>query len=182
MFSSIGDFFIRVILAVALAVLTVLFFGNMAEAKKYDSRDVRTLLAQSCIGEAGWDAHARGECEMLMHLYQKRTALTGIPIKEMVLRYSAAVKRRKQRHNPWVVHLDSSCTKPDRWPHRLNWDRYKADCEATFYKVDLFLEGHTIDPYPECIHYGSQIDHHRAVKEGWKRVKTENMRNWCYEL
>lgn len=174
------SFYVFFFLSVSLFVL----IECSASASEVEERqELATWLARSCIGEAGWDA-SQGEdpeCAALFHIYQKRTRWNGWEILRVVRRYSAATEWRKGRHNPWIMHMDRSCSKPKQWPQGLRWRNYKARCLDAFALADRFVVGEVPDPLPLADHYGSSIDHWRAVRAGWKRLKTP-YRNWFYQV
>ena len=122
------------------------------------ANDDNLWLARSCIGEAGWRAWESGECAAILHIYKKRTELTGESIAKLASRYSAAIKSHKGKRNKWVLGLTKDADKPKQWPSRLNWERFRFDWVMTQILVDLFMSDMVEDPLPDAMHYGSIID------------------------
>lgn len=144
--------------------------------------DVKTWLARSCIGEAGWNG-AMGEsseCAAIFHVYKKRSERLQISLMRMVRHYSSATKKWNEHRNPWLFDLHPDCRRPSKWPRNLNWNRYHDKCRHVFEFAGEFLNGQVPDPLPDADHFGSSIDHWR-VGSGWKRLTTK-YRNWFYDI
>lgn len=132
--------------------------------------DTALWLARSCVGEAGWDAHHTGECAAILHIYKKRAQILNWSIHRVVHKYSAAIKRLKDRKNRWVLDLNRAGTRPKDFPKNITWAKYKQNWLKSVALADAFLNGHIEDPLPQADHYGSRVDSWRAKGAGWKRV------------
>jgi hypothetical protein len=163
------------ILLLAFA-MWLLLGGNCAHAKK---TDVGLWLARSCVGEAGFDSGATSECAAMAHVYSKRAEINGLSYYRNVRLYSAAVKTCRQ---PWVCKLSRALKQPLKWAARYIWERYAPHWRNTLLMADAFIEGEVADPLPNAVHYGGSMDHWRAVKAGWKLIKTDGMKNNFYEV
>jgi len=163
----------RIVIGILLTFLIILIlFLNSENTRAEKSEDVVLWLARSCIGEAMWDGHKTGECAAIWHIYKKRMKPSGLSLYEVTRKYSAATKWQKGKHNPWLLHLYRDCDEPEKWPDALKWERYKDDCRGTMALAVVFLQGKIDDPTPKAMHYGSIKDRHRAIKAGWKFIRT----------
>lgn len=133
-------------------------------------------LARSCTGEAGWRSYRTGECAAILHVYRKRSKLTGETTVELARRYSAAIKQHDGKRNKWALTLRVDGGKPERWPNHLNWDRYRGHWVAMLIYVDFFLREMVPDPLPRAMHYGCKFD---IPPPGSVRIKTK-FRNRFY--
>lgn len=140
------------------------------------TNDDALWLARSCIGEAGWNAWETGECAAILHIYKKRSAMTGETPAKLASRYSAAIKSHKGKRNRWVLGLTENAERPHNWPHRLNWQRFRFSWLMTLLVVDMFLHDMTVDPLPRALHYGCVFDN---PPPGSVRIKTQ-FRNRFY--
>lgn len=138
------------------------------------TEDVAIWLARSCIGEAGFESAETGECAALMHIYLKRSLRGKFTLYEIVRKYSAATKKRREHPRKWIFDMSRSFKKPARFPRNLNWKwKHKPQWKRTVRLADDFLLGNVLDPVPEADHYGSIVDEHRAIKAGWIFIRTE---------
>jgi hypothetical protein len=149
-----------------LILMIVLFQCCTAKAE-----DTAIWLARSCIGEAGWDSAESGECAAIMHIYRKRAIIRDDTIVSTAKAYSAAIKQRYNRHNPWIMHLSRELTKPAQWPTTASWGQYRERWKLALDLADNFLLGIVEDTCPSAVHYGSRIDRARAINAGWKQVR-----------
>jgi len=140
--------------------------------------DVPLWLARSCVGESGWDTHKTGECAAIIHIYRKRSEVTGKSIYEVARKYSAAIKHHKGHPNPWVKHLDRMGTKPKGLPTTVKWDVLKPIWLDVLAWVDTFVANPTPDPVPLADHYGGEVDHALAMKKGWWKLNTPFKNNF----
>lgn len=143
-----------------------------------DSRadDTTLWLARSCIGEAGWNSWNTGECAAILHIYKKRSEITGQSILKQASQYSSAIKDFKGKRNRWVLNLKENAGRPKHWPSNLNWKKYKVHWIMTMIFVEMFLHDMTVDPIPNAVHYGCSLD---TPPKGTKKIKT-NYRNIFY--
>lgn len=170
--------FILFIIVLLLAAMCCTKCCNVHAAEP----DVGLWLARSCTGEAGWNSHTTDECATLLHIYKKRSVIRGTDILSTAKAYSAAIKQGAHSRNPWVRHLDRIGNKPKHWPRGASWKKHRERWMETLAFADSFLAGQVSDPYEHAVHYGSRIDHHRAVKAGWWRIKAPGLRNFIYSL
>jgi hypothetical protein len=159
---------INVVMLGLLVAIVWFFWSKPGHAEEPDTA---LWLARSCIGEAGFNAHQTGECAAIWHVYRKRSELTGWTVYRVARKYSAAIKPGKQK-NKWVLYLDRDGNRPKHWP-AAKWDLYRDDWMATLEHVEGFMKGEVSDPAPDAMHYGSTIDAHRAIRAGWKLIKTK---------
>jgi hypothetical protein len=150
-------------------ILLLLILAVLAVASPTHAQDVALWLARSCVGEAGFDSGATGECAAIAHVYAKRTKYTGLDLYRVIRRYSAAVKTCRLG---WVCKLTRDLSRPENWPYRSDWKAYRAHWRNTLLMADHFVEGLVADPLPQADHYGGRMDHHRAVAAGWKMLQT----------
>ena len=161
-------------LAVFLPV--VLFASNTVA----DQRSTAVLLAQSCVGEAGFESIDTGECAAILHIYRKRSEVLGWPIEKVVRRYSAAVKERGDHPNSWVLHLNDGGGKPHRWSSRLRWEYHRDRWMAVLNYARAFLRGEVDDPLPQAVHYGGRMDRHRLSMRVWTIIRDTGFLNTFY--
>lgn len=150
-----------------------------------------SLLAMSCIGEAGWDSHETGECVAIIHVYLKRRDVQRdvlqrpVGLGETVRAYSMAVRRNSRR---WVKQIDRKCAARYNRSDRYLWHRTlpgwaMSRCEhykATKAVALDVLYGRTPDPYPEYIHFGGWFDKRFYNKPGWSHIRPfDKVRNGC---
>ncbi|MCP4668191.1 MAG: hypothetical protein GY849_17715 [Deltaproteobacteria bacterium] len=169
-----------VITLMSVLVATSAFHGCEADAAA-KRRDVVLLLAQSCVGEAGFRAHLSGECAAIWSVYRKRAARSGASLYRQTQQYSAAVKPIVGRSHLWVLHLNRAGTKPQHWQRGLPWDNHRRHWLATLRLARLWLSGAVPDPTPTALHYGGRIDRNRLDMKVWKRITTPGFGNWFYE-
>jgi hypothetical protein len=162
---------LAIINTVALALLVAMVVYFWTGPASTEEPDVAVWLARSCVGEAGWTAHASGECAGIWHIYRKRAERSGRSVYTVAHMYSAAIKPRAQRRNRWVLHMDRTAERPQYWP-ALPWRAYAAAWVSTLELADRFLAGDVPDPVPDADHYGSQVDRWRAIRAGWKFIRT----------
>lgn len=132
----------------------IIFAAIIATAVVSSGKDTAVLLAQSCVGEAGFKSWETGECAAIAHIYRKRSMLSGAPLRNMVRSYSSAVKPGNGK--PWILQLDRKGTRPEYF--RGDWGKYKDDWKSTLGLMDAFLRGDIPDPLPEALHYGGKMD------------------------
>ena len=169
-------------LAVAIILLVVLFILAVARGASADDSDVGLWLARSCVGEGGWESARSGECAAILHVYRKRAELSGRSVLTVAKKYSAAIKRRKNRPNPWVLHLNREGTQPEHWPSKKSkWEKHTSMWTEVLELADSFLLGDVQDPVPDADHYGCKVDHRRAMRAGWWKIKTK-FRNNFYSI
>lgn len=157
-----------VLFLAALAAFVAGFAVTTAYAS--ESGDPARLLAQSCVGESGWDAGVRGECAAQWWVYRNRIkGRSGWTIERMVRKYSAAVKHPKRR---WVVELNRAGTRPKSWPRNLNWPKHRVYWRSILLLADNFMAGHVPNPSPGALHYGGRMDRHRLSPDVWVRMDT----------
>lgn len=141
---------------------------------------VALLAAQSCVGEAGFGSAYTGECAAIVHVYVKRSKLTGVPLRRVIKKYSAAIKPGIGKK--WVRSLkwrDES--RPKGWDKRLRWSRYKSDWLAVCAVAEGVLSGAVKDPAPTALHYGGPMDRFNLNPHVWSRVETPRWGNYFYE-
>lgn len=152
-----------------LLLLAVAIFASAVECERPDTA---LWLARSCVGEAGFGAHETGECLAIAHVYAKRSSITGRSYYSTMRAYSAAIKPRSNKNNPWVLQLNVDATRPRGWPHGLDWDNYRSDWMATLQLARQFLSpDRQPDPLPTATHYGGWVDRHR-IPGHWVRIPT----------
>jgi hypothetical protein len=138
---------------------------------------IALLLAQSCVGEAGFKSAETGECAAIAHVYLKRSEKSGLSFVRVMRRYSAAIKPGVGKL--WVRNLRHDGLKPRGWPRHLKWSRYVDDWRAVLNVANAFLAGRVKDPLPNALHYGGWIDRHR-LGPAWQRIPVDKFRNWFY--
>lgn len=169
----------------AKLLLIILLFAGWGVprcATAQDTPDVALWLARSCVGESGWDTHKTGECSAIIHVYKKRSQITGWLIYKVARKYSAAIKARQGRPNPWVMYLDRLGTKPKKWPSQAKWDTHRAHWLEILAWVDTFMANPTPDPLPNADHYGGSVDAHRARRMGWWKLDTPQFKNKFWSI
>jgi hypothetical protein len=163
------------LVAVALGVLIL-----SAPARSAQRTPTHVILARSCVGEAGFASIESGECAAILHVYKKRSALTGMSIRRIATRYSAAIKRRRGHPNPWVLDLRTDARKPRRWNKKLEWRAHKDRWSEAMGFAKSFLAGDVVDTLPTALHYGGKMDSHRLHPKVWAPLAAP-YRNIFYE-
>lgn len=141
------------------------------------------LLAASCIGEAGWDAHETGECAAIIYVYKTRADLYGVSVRSMVSKYSSPLKTRTK---PWLMHLNKEGTCPKHFPKNLSWKKYKKDWLDTLTVAEQALHSQTRNPTPGAEHFGMHSDKKflgtssSLGKSIWVRINTPGLKNHFY--
>jgi hypothetical protein len=157
-----------------LAAILILAI-SIAASIPVRSNDTVLWLARSCVGEAGWNAWDTGECAAILHLYKRRSEITGEKIDTLARRYSAAIKPRSSRNNKWVLGLQDSADRPHDWPSGAKWSRYRFHWIMTLLAVELFMLEMVEDPLPNAWHYGCKFD---TPPEGSVLIKTQFKNRW----
>jgi hypothetical protein len=117
-----------------------------------------------------------------MHVYKKRAKLSRAKtLYDIARKYSAAIKRRDDHPNPWVLYLDRAGTKPKHWHPRLSWKHHLIWWELMLEHVDDFLAGKVKDPLPSAMHYGGRMDKYRLSAAAWRRISAPYL-NIFYEV
>jgi len=142
------------------------------------------LLAMSCVGEAPWKAHETGECAAIVHLYQYRSEITGIPLRTMARRYSSPLKTQAK---PWLRFLNEAGDQPRYWPKNLSWKKkYRQEWLDTLEVVKKVLDKKIPNPTPGAEHFGMRSDRKFLGKSsnlrtsGWVRMNTPGFGNVFY--
>jgi hypothetical protein len=148
------------------------------------NKDVRLLLAKSCVGEAGWHSGTTGECAMLGYIYARRSKEIGMPFVNVITAYSAAIKKNHglARH-PWLTGLNARGDEPEHWPKKLRWNIHRPLWRRVLAAVDTWVRGETPNPIPKARHFGGWIDIKIAEFEHrWVRLCTPpGFRNRFYD-
>jgi hypothetical protein len=139
--------------------------------------DPALLIAQSCVGEAGFGSAETGECIAIAHIYRKRAALCNHNIEWIARRYSAAIK---SGGHMWVRSLRRDGRRPHGWPQRLDWSRYRGYWWSVLDQVDAFVRGETVDPLPAALHYGGSMDRGLDLQY-WRWIPVDRFRNRFYK-
>ncbi len=168
---------------VAVALLVPPSFAS-ASALPVDPADwtprARLLLAQSCVGEAGFRSATTGECAAIGWVYAKRVrqmrrAGRSITYARMVRLYSQPIRLRRHL---WIVSLREDLEQPRGWPRRWpDWDEhFREQWQAVLDEVDRFARGEIEDPCPRANHFGAVTDRPspRLVRTGCA-VRTRNL-------
>ena len=163
---------------VVLVVVVVVVVVGGAHAHRRDV-DVGLWLARSCVGEAGFDAAASGECAAIGHVYRKRIR-TGT-FWGVMRRYSAAIKPHAGNSQPWIFGLRRDGRRPDRWPTSVRWSERRDAWAETLRVADAILAGDVADPVPDAVHYGGDVDRERAARLGFIEIPTP-FRNHFYRV
>lgn len=154
----------RILLRITIAcmlVLCVMLGRALAEP------DTVRTLAQSCAAEATWRER---DCRALMHVLKRRADRVGISIAKHARDYVSAFKTGMPSRR-WVLELEETCTEPPSWPARLDWEEHRPQCVLLFERVRAFVAGESIDPCPRAMHWGGDMDVHRAERAGWRQLK-----------
>jgi hypothetical protein len=167
----------RTLLILGIVCLTT---AHACESRA-DETTTALWLARSCVGEAGWDSHTTGECAAIMHIYRKRSQINGWTVERTARKYSAAIRPWKGNTRRWLRHMDATGAKPHKWPRKLRWEVYLPMWLEVYAHAVEFLEGTVPDPLPTALHYGGRMDHWRAQREGWVRLRTM-FRNLFYRV
>lgn len=137
------------------------------------------LLAQSCVGEAGFNSVANNECGAIAHIYLKLSKQKQRPLRVVIWQYSAALKTHKRK---WIRHLNTRGKRPKFWPKNLRWKPlYRRKWKRVLTYCKKFVAGQVPDPLPNAIHYGGKMD---IPVKGWIRIKTRlalKMNNYFYK-
>ena len=137
------------------------------------TRHARLLTAQSCVGEASFQAVE--ECIAIAWVYATRAREVKKPYIWIVPRYSAALKDHDRHRRPWIKELNTRGDKPPSWPGVLRWK--KAHREYWLYllaSLDAWAEGRRRNPCPGANHFGSHDDTQqfsKLQKSTWRVVK-----------
>ena len=154
-------------LAVAVVYLAFLpFTGLPAKAVPIEPSDwsprARLILAQSCVGEAGFESGPDGECAAIAWVYAKRVAQMRragrrISYLSMVRQYSQPIRLRRRL---WVVSLRPDLARPRGWPSSWpRWeDGHQDQWSAVLDAVDAWRRGEVEDPCPAATHFGAHSD------------------------
>lgn len=164
---------IKLLLAFGFFFLLVSMHTCSSEASPGKRPDVGLWLARSCAGEAGFDSGLTGECAAIMHLYLKRTKVSGFNMLKVVKKYSAAVKARPNHPRKWILKLSRDLKKPKGWNERTRWLAVRSLWMELLWYCDDFLAGKVPDPLPKADHYGGSPDRDRARRAGWFKLKTD---------
>lgn len=139
----------------------------------------RMLLVRMVVSEAGWNAI---DHSAILHLIRRRAEVAGISIEAMARKYSAPFKVAPTDRLKWTLSLEPSCSEPSGWPSSLNWSDYEQRCVETFARIDSFVRGELPDPCAgNADHFGSEQDHYRAKRAGWRRVSCGKTANRFYK-
>lgn len=167
-----------------LATAIVALSASVATAQPISEDDwtprARLLLAQSCVGEAGFRSALTGECAAIAWVYAKRVAQMRragrtIDYATMVRLYSQPIRLRRHL---WIVSLREDLEQPRGWPRRWpNWDEYfREQWSLVLDAVDSWADGQEPDPCPRATHFGATTDRPsaRLVRTGCS-VRTRNI-------
>lgn len=188
----------KAIVAIAV-VFTIIMASSVIRAEPADATvdrpiteeewtpETRLWLSRSVLGEAGW--RRPDEYSAIAWVYVTRVRQTKqFTFLKMVRTYSAAVRGRKNKQNPWLYELVPDVTKrPRSWPvdeHGLG-PLWKGLHDKAWQEVlewaDEWAVGKRPNPCLGANHYGGWVDRHRAVAKRWTRIKCESkMRNRFY--
>ena len=133
--------------------------------------EVRLWLARSVLGEVGWCRP--DEYTAVAWVYVTRTRQTKrYSLLRMIRTYSAAVKNRRNRRNPWLYELGSDVIRPATWPVGPRWKGLHDEAwRETLEWADEWYAGKRPNTCPGANHYGGWVDRHRAEAKRWSRVK-----------
>jgi len=138
--------------------------------------EAKVLLAQSCVGEAGWNSY-QGECGAIAWIYAKRAKRLNRSLAWVIRHYSAAVKPHKGHKRPWLFELDESLKRPKSWPRddsghlAIKWKgRHRELWAKTLHFVDSWTRGMVPDVVPRAVHYGGKMDTQRATSMDCKKL------------
>lgn len=131
--------------------------------RAFAAPDTVRTLAVSCAAEATW---LERDCRALMHVLQRRADRVGISVAEHAQDYVSAFKTGLPSRR-WVMELEDTCSQPPSWPERLDWEAHRPQCVLLFERVRAFVAGESIDPCPRAMHWGGDMDAHRAQRAGW---------------
>lgn len=151
------------------------------------------LLSRICVSESNWIQHSgsnTNDCGGILLVLRRRAELNGWSLVEAMRRYSPRATGVLPARSPrgiWVASLNLDATTPEGWPRQLAWyppvprrfilfiRKWKARLdEATKLLNDPRLEEICEGPVD---HWGGQMDDHRAVAEGWIRVRCGRTHN-----
>ena len=143
-----------------------LLFCSSAAAQVMPAEDwtprARLILAQSCVGEAGFPSADSGECAAIAWVYLKRLrqvrrAGHSMTYAEMVRRYSQPIRHRRHL---WIVSLRADLERPRGWPRRWpDWDQhFRERWQSVLDAVDRWASGDVPDACPRANHFGATTD------------------------
>ena len=171
-----------------IAFLTSTVVVAQSDVSPRDTSDwtprARLLLAQSCVGEAGFDSSQTGECAAIGWVYVKRVAQMRrrghtIDLAEMIRRYSQPIRHRRRL---WLVTLNVAANQPRGWPRRWPpWEtHYRERWVNMLAMVDRWAAGEEPNVCPSATHFGATTDipGPRMVRVGCRRA----MRNRFYRV
>jgi len=135
--------------------------------------ETKVWLARSLVGEAGWRRPV--EYAAIAWVYVARARLSkSRNFLQIVRRYSAAVKNRRNRQRPWLYQLGFDGARPDDWPSGPMWaGLHKEAWLDTLDWCDEWQAGKHPNPCPRANHFGGYADEHRAEALRWTRIKCE---------
>lgn len=148
-------------------------FADPVPARTYQGARVEpgvdVLLAQMCAGETGvYRAGWFESCSIQVGIVARRAAARGWTIGQMARAYSSAIKSPRAG---WLARLNSRGTRPDGFPARASWERYRVRWLRLLWLVRSQLAGDVVAACPTADHFGSvHLDGHRARRAGWIRV------------
>lgn len=141
-----------------------------------EREDTALLLAQSCIGEAGFDAEARRECAAIWHVLEWRRIYMGETLLKATLKYNASLKNINSSRS-WVRHLRRDGKKPAGWSG-ANWAKKRDRWLSTLELADRFVDGDVPNPLPSARHFGGPMDPNPDPGQ-WRKLDAP-FANWFY--
>lgn len=126
-------------------------------------------LAQSFVAEAGWLAER--DWAAMAHIHYRRAQQRGVTMAQQVTDYCAAFKRPSERR--WVLGLNAELSEPPHWPQKLSWARHRPWWHQALRRAGQFLRApeRVKDPCKgTAVHFGGDMDDHRAARAGWRAV------------
>ena len=143
--------------------------GKRPISEKEWDKQVKLMLATSCVGEAGWQAV--DECIAIAWVYKKLADECGGSLTGVIRRYSSALKFRSTQTRPWLKDLKLEGKKPKSWPNNLSWTVHKMYWDSILSRLDRWAEGKEPDPLPEAIEYGGPMDTKHPTAGKWQKVE-----------
>lgn len=124
-------------------------------------------LAQLSASETSWHEQCGpeptedcvGDVAAIFHIIRRRSERSGRTWMSHARRYSPrALGRRRMgpaARRPWIPHLRLDGRRPDRWPERIPWSRYRPEFRDALDHAQQVVEGRVPDPCPEAWHWGA---------------------------
>ncbi len=167
----------------ALCVVGAVGAQSPTPVARWDwSPQTRLDLARSCVGEAGFDSGATGECAAIAHVYARRVELARargrrMSYRFMVRAYSQPIKTGRR---PWVLALRDS-RRPRGLPRAWPWEeRLAGQWAEVLAAVDAWAAGETVNACPRAEHFGAPSD---GAPRHWRRIEcAREFRNLFYEV